>query len=79
MAATGCEQCRGSRYAGRFTLGEMLAMTPPLKALVARRAAQADIQGEAQRSRWCSLRGEQALDAAARGVTTLEEVDRVAA
>ena len=78
VAATGCERCRGTGYAGRFALGEMLAMTPPLKALVARRAAQAEIQTEAQRSGWCSLR-EQALDAAARGVTTLEEVERVAA
>jgi general secretion pathway protein E len=78
MAATGCEHCRGTGYFGRFALGEVLAMTPALKALVARRATQIELQSEAGSTGWRSLR-EQALDAAARGLTTLEEVDRVAA
>ena len=76
--ARGCEQCRGTGYAGRFALGELLTMTPALKALVARRAPQAEIQAEAERGGWRSLR-DQALEAVARGDTTLAEVDRVAA
>ena len=77
MSAVGCEHCRGTGYFGRFALGEVLEMTPAMKDLVARRSGQAELQSEAGRSGWRSLR-EQALDAAASGMTTLEEVDRVA-
>ena len=76
--ARGCEHCRGSGYNGRFALGELLTMTPDIKALVARRAPQTEIQAAALAIGWRSLR-DQALCAAALGLTTLEEVDRVAA
>ena len=77
MQARGCERCRGTGYSGRFALGELLTLTPTLKALMAARAPQADIQAEAVRGGWRSLRA-LALDAALQGHTTLEEVDRVA-
>ena len=77
MMARGCEHCRGTGYFGRFALGEVLNFTPTLKDLIAHRASQLDLQREATTTGWRSLR-KQALDAAARGVTTLEEVDRVA-
>jgi general secretion pathway protein E len=77
MLARGCEQCRGTGYSGRFALGELLVLAPGLKALVSARAPQAQIQSEAERAGWRSLRA-LALDAALRGDTTLEEVDRVA-
>jgi general secretion pathway protein E len=77
LQARGCEHCRGTGYSGRFALGELLTLTPALKALVAARAPQADIQAEAERGGWRSLRS-LALDAALRGDTTLDEVDRVA-
>lgn len=78
LQARGCERCRGTGYAGRFALGELLPMTPALKALVAARAPQAQIQAEAERGGWRSLRS-LAVEAALDGHTTLEEVDRVAA
>ena len=78
LVAKGCEHCRGTGYSGRFALGELLLMTPALKALVARRAPQAEIQTEAERGGWRSLR-DQAMDAVANGLTTLDEVERVAA
>jgi general secretion pathway protein E len=78
VAAKGCEHCRGTGYFGRFALGEVLELTPVLKALVAQRAPQLDIQAEAARCGWRSLRA-QAMWAAATGMTTMEEVDRVAA
>jgi general secretion pathway protein E len=78
LVAKGCEQCRGTGYSGRFALGELLLMTPALKALVARRAPQAELQAEAERGGWRSLR-DQAMDAVAQGLTTLDEVERVAA
>ena len=78
MTTVGCEHCRGTGYLGRFALGEVLELTPDLKALFAQRVLQIDLQAEAARLGWRSLR-EQALTAAAAGLTTLEEVDRVAA
>ena len=78
MSAVGCEHCRGTGYAGRFALGEVLELTPSLKALLARRVSQLELQAEATHNGWRSLR-EQALTAAVEGLTTMEEVDRVAA
>jgi general secretion pathway protein E len=75
--ARGCERCRGTGYSGRFALGELLTLTSELKALVARRAPHAEIQAAALATGWASLR-DQALHAASLGLTTLEEVDRVA-
>ena len=75
--ARGCEHCRGTGYSGRFALGELLTLTPALKSLVASRAPQMDIQAAAAKTGWCSLQS-QAFEAAARGMTTLEEVERVA-
>ncbi len=76
--ARGCEHCRGSGYAGRFALGELLRLTPALRALIAERASHRDIQAEAERAGWRSLRS-LALRAAFEGLTTLDEVERVAA
>ena len=78
MVAVGCEHCRGSGYSGRFALGELLMLTPSLKDLIARRAPLSELQAEAKRHLWRSLR-EQADVAVASGQTTLSEVDRVAA
>lgn len=78
LLARGCEQCRGTGYSGRFALGELLLLTPDIKAMLSRRAPLAEVQSEAARHGWRSLR-EQAMEAVARGITTLDEVDRVAA
>lgn len=76
--ALGCEHCRGTGYSGRFALGELLTLTPQARTLIARKASQTEIQDEAQRSGWRSLR-QQALLAALQGRTSLEEVERVSA
>jgi general secretion pathway protein E len=78
LLARGCEHCRGTGYSGRFALGELLTLTPDIKAMLSRRAPLAEIQQEAARQGWRGLR-EQALEAVTRGMTTLDEVDRVAA
>ena len=77
MAGRGCEHCRGTGYAGRFALAEILRLTSNSKELIAQRAPVSEIQKEAALTGWRSLR-DQALEAAAAGMTTLEEVDRVA-
>ena len=76
-APRGCEHCRGTGYSGRFALGELLVLTPELKALIARRAPVLEIQDVARRHGWQPLRA-LALAAAMAGHTSLEEVDRVA-
>ncbi len=78
LKAVGCDHCRGTGYAGRFALGELLTMTPALKALMSQRAPATELQAEAERGGWRSLR-ELALVEMLQGHTTLEEVDRVAA
>ena len=75
---SGCEACRGTGYSGRFALGELLTMTPALKAMVARRAPHDEIQAEAATVGWRSLEA-QAREAVTAGLTTQAEVDRVAA
>ena len=77
-AGSGCEACRGTGYSGRFALGELLTMTPALKALVARRAPHDEIQAEAATAGWRGLEA-QAREAVTAGLTTQAEVDRVAA
>lgn len=75
--AQGCEHCRGTGYSGRFALGELLSLTPKAKALIASKAPHAEIQREAVQNGWQSLR-QQALFAAIRGLTSFDEVNRVA-
>jgi general secretion pathway protein E len=77
QCANGCEHCRGAGYSGRFALGEILEMTPSMKSLLAARAPLLTMQEEAVRNGWVSLRA-MALRSAAMGMTTLEEVNRVA-
>lgn len=77
LKAQGCEHCRGSGYSGRFALGEVLEMTPSIKSLIAARAPLVQLQAEAQVTGWVALRT-LALRAAAQGLTTIEEVNRVA-
>jgi general secretion pathway protein E len=77
-AGPGCEQCRGTGYAGRFAIGEMLELDGELRDLVARRAPGLEIrEAAASRQGWRSL-GDQAMDAVDQGWTTAEEADRVA-
>lgn len=77
VCAHGCERCRGTGYAGRLALGELLELTPTIKSMIANRAPLDQLQNEAQRNGWRHLRS-LALETAARGLTTMEEVDRVA-
>ncbi|MDY6816122.1 MAG: GspE/PulE family protein [Pseudomonadota bacterium] len=74
----GCYQCSNSGYKGRIGVYEMLEMNEPM--LDALR--QQDVSGfskAARRSRLYRPLGRCAMDYALRGVTTLEEVARVAA
>jgi len=74
----GCYQCSNSGYRGRIGVYEMLEMNEPMLGAL----RQQDVSGfskAARRSRLYRPLGRCAMDYALRGVTTLEEVARVAA
>lgn len=76
VRAAGCRACRGSGYRGRRAIGELLMVTPEVKALLARRASQSELLATTAQDGFVSLRAV-ALRLAACGETTLAEVDRV--
>ncbi|TAM02583.1 MAG: type II secretion system protein GspE [Paraburkholderia sp.] len=72
----GCERCRQSGYAGRRGVYELLPIDEPIRALIHRQAADAEILTAARAQGMRTLREDAAryLDA---GTTSLEEVLRV--
>jgi general secretion pathway protein E len=78
QAGPGCEHCRGTGYAGRLALGELLPVDDAIRAMFAAKAGAADLEAHALSIGWRPLR-QVALDAVAAGLTTLDEVDRVVA
>lgn len=72
----GCEECRGIGYRGRIGIFELLAIRSELRELIVQRRSSSEIKAAAQRN-MITLQ-EDALSKAALGVTSLEEVVRVA-
>ena len=73
----GCLECRNTGYMGRIGIYEILLMTPEIKKLVTDRTDLAAVRAEAYRSGMKPLRLSGAMKVA-QGVTTLEEVLKVA-
>lgn len=72
----GCEECRGIGYRGRVGIFELLAIRSELRDLIVQRRSSGEIKAAAQRN-MITLQ-QDALDKAATGMTSLEEVVRVA-
>ena len=72
----GCPECRGTGFAGRIAIYEMLRMTTEVREAVLARGAEHTILAAARQHQMTSLR-EQCIDRVREGVTTLEEVVRV--
>ncbi|WP_395749802.1 GspE/PulE family protein [Prosthecobacter sp.] len=72
----GCQQCRGTGYAGRIALYEFAIMSNAMQALVSKRASEAEIMAQARKEGFTNIR-EYGLKKALEGITTLEEVARV--
>jgi type IV pilus assembly protein PilB len=72
---SGCNRCAGSGYKGRMSVIEMLEIDDELRTLVVKRASAAEIKTLAVQHRMQTLRMN-ALNKAAHGLTTLEEVLR---
>ena len=73
----GCLECRNTGYMGRIGIYELLLMTPEIKRLIVADADLAAITAEAYKSGMKPLRLSGAMKVA-QGITTLEEVLKVA-
>jgi general secretion pathway protein E len=72
----GCGHCRGSGYKGRHAIGEVLHLNDEIRELIVARAPIRAIKDAARANGTRFLR-EAAIDLAASGQTTLEEINRV--
>lgn len=72
----GCAHCRASGYKGRHAIGEVLILNDELRELIVSRAPIRSIKDAARANGTLFLR-ESAIDLAAAGRTTLEEINRV--
>ena len=74
--AVGCASCRGTGYAGRFALHEVMLMTDAVSDAVCGLATEAEVEAVAVAQGMVPLRRD-GLRKAAAGLTTLEELHRV--
>jgi general secretion pathway protein E len=75
--AVGCVDCRGTGYRGRLAIAETLPMDDQVRDLLVARAPTSAVRRLARDKGFTSLR-ESGLSLVARGLTTLDEIDRVA-
>ena len=72
----GCPECRGTGFAGRIGIYEMVRITPAMRELILSRASELAMLTAARADGTTTLR-EQCLAQVREGLTTLEEVVRV--
>ncbi len=72
---SGCEECRGTGYRGRIGIFELLVINPELRELILQKRSSAEIKTAAQKT--MITIHQDALQKAADGITTLEEIVRV--
>ncbi len=74
--AKGCSQCNQTGYAGRIAIHEVILVNDEMRGLMAHGASVFDIQQSARRTGFQTMRYD-GLKKVLRGLTTLEEVERV--
>ena len=72
----GCGHCRGTGYRGRKAVAELLVLNDEMREMIVAREPIRKLKEAAKRSGMRTLR-EAALEAAASGITTLQEINRV--
>ena len=72
---SGCEECRGTGYRGRIGIFELLAVNRELRELILQKRSSAEIKAAARKT--MITIHQDALQKAAAGITTLEEIVRV--
>lgn len=73
----GCESCGGIGFSGRVAIHELLEVTPQIEDLIVKRSSSAEIQ-EVARSEGMLTIFEDGLEKVKNGITTIEELLRVA-
>ncbi len=73
----GCKECNGTGYMGREMICEVLPVTEELASMIARGASKEDLLKEAKREGFVGM-FENGMAKAVHGVTTLDEILRVA-
>jgi type IV pilus assembly protein PilB len=73
----GCSQCGDTGYKGRTGLFELLTITPEVRRCIGREVEASQIVGAARESGMSTIR-QDGMEKALKGITTLEEVLRVA-
>lgn len=76
LAAQGCAACRGTGYKGRMAIAEFMVLDDELRDLIVMNAPVSELKAAVSRRGTRFLR-QQALECAAQGLTTLQEVARV--
>ena len=76
LVGKGCRECRGAGYRGRKAIAELLILNDEMRELITGRASVRTLKQTAAKNGTRFLR-EAALDAVRRGLTTLEEINRV--
>jgi type II secretory ATPase GspE/PulE/Tfp pilus assembly ATPase PilB-like protein len=71
----GCEECRGTGYRGRIGIFELLPVTVELRELILQKRSNAQLKTTAQKT--MTTMHQDALQKAAAGITSLEEILRV--
>ncbi len=71
----GCPECRELGYRGRVGIFELLAITPELREMIVQKRSNAELKAAARKT--MITMHQDALQKAAEGVTTLEEILRV--
>lgn len=75
--AVGCKKCGNIGYTGRIAVFEVLSMTPQLAEIILKESSEAKIGEEAKRQGMITMKQDGILKAL-KGITTIEEVLRVA-
>jgi len=72
----GCDKCNHTGYKGRLAINEILPITPAIQRLIMKNASSREISEQAKKEGMKTLLDD-ALNKAAEGLTTIEEVLRV--
>jgi general secretion pathway protein E len=73
----GCEACQGTGYAGRIAIAEIMSMTDGIRSRLIKKADESELSSLAKQAGMVSML-EDGLSKAAAGLTSIEEVLRVA-
>jgi type IV pilus assembly protein PilB len=74
---SGCKQCRQSGYKGRTGIYELMVMDDNLRKLIMENASVSTIRQAAKQTQGMKTLRERGLSKAIKGITTLEEVNRL--